>query len=324
MSSTSIAQRLYRADQPALRFLPEGPYPLGKGQFSWVAIQHGPDVQYGSLNRFDMATSQNSSHILPGRPGFAFPCDDQRHFVVGCERQIGLFDTVDSVWTPLVAAVDADVENTIINDGVIFADNIVFGTKDLEFQTQKAGLYLFRGSDRSLTRLRADQICSNGKAVADSDGACWLYDIDSPTREIVKYRLDVSTATLSDRTVVVDLTADPAVPDGMILTPDKRGLIVAMFNPQPAEFGETRWYDLASGTLVHTWQTPGSPQNTCPNLVRHQDRVWLVITTAVENMPEDQQHSASEAGSLFFAPTEFDSVGEAPQYPLPSLDDPAI
>ncbi|QEG42103.1 SMP-30/gluconolactonase/LRE family protein [Roseimaritima ulvae] len=323
MSATTIAQRLYRSSEEALRFLPEGPYPLGESRFSWVAIQHGADAQHGSLNVFDLVSSDNRSHLLPGRPGFAFPCDNDRHFIVGCERQVGLFDPVEGVWDPMVAAVDSDVENTIINDAVLFDGNLIFGTKDLEFQTKKAGLYLFRGADRTLIQLRDDQICSNGKAVATVDGQTWLYDIDSPTREIVKYRLDVAAGTLTDRQVVVDLTADPAVPDGMILTPDETGVIVSMYNPGEAEAGETRWYDIASGQLRHTWQTPFSPQNTCPNLVRHQGKVYLVITTAVEHMPLDRQQRASEAGSLFFALTDFDSVGNAPTYPMPAMDDPA-
>ncbi|WP_153557627.1 SMP-30/gluconolactonase/LRE family protein [Roseimaritima sediminicola] len=320
MSSTTIAQRLYRSSDQQLRFLPEGPYPLGEGQFSWVAIQHGPDAEHGSLNVFDIPSSNNRSHLLPGRPGFAFPCDDGRHFIVGCERQIGLFDPVELEWIPLVGGIDEDVEGTIINDGVIYQDNLIFGTKDLEFQTKKAGLYLYRGSDRKLIRLRDDQICSNGKAVLEQDGETSLVDIDSPTGKIVRYPLDIAGGKLGEPEVLIDLSDDAAVPDGMIMTPDGRGVIVSMYNPGEAEAGETRLYDVGSGTLQHTWKTPFSPQNTCPNLVSHQGHVYLVITTAVEHMPAERQERASEAGSLFFARTDFDSVGHAPAFPTPSLD----
>jgi len=318
MTSTSVAQRLYRSSDAELRYLPEGPYPLDEGRFSFVAIQHGAEAGNGSLNVFDLASGNNRSHILPGRPGFAFPCDDHESYVVGCERQLALFNPIDNRWTPMVEEVDAGVENTIINDGVVFEDNLIFGTKDLEFSSEKAGLYLYRGKDRQLIALRTDQICSNGKAVTrDADGVA-LIDIDSPTRQIVRYRLDLEQGSVSERTVLIDLADDPAVPDGMILTPDGQGIILAMFNPNPAPHGETRWYDLGSGRLQHVWQTPGSPQNTCPNLIAYNDRVHLVITTAAEHMSPEQLERAPEAGSLFIAPTDFSTVGDAPRFPIPS------
>ena len=100
----------------ALRFLPEGPYPLTEGVFSWVGIQHGADAKHGSLNRYDLASGENVSFDLPGRPGFAFPCQTANRFVVGCERSLGFFDVATSQWTPFCDEVDGDVTNTIIND----------------------------------------------------------------------------------------------------------------------------------------------------------------------------------------------------------------
>jgi sugar lactone lactonase YvrE len=301
----------------ALRFLPEGPYQVAPGAFSWVGIQHGADALVGSLNRYDFSTGKNVSQELPGRPGFAFPCQTQNRFVVGCERELGLFDFVSGDWKSLCSGVDHDVTNTIINDGITLDDNLVFGTKDLEFATKKAGLYLFRGRDRQLIRLRDDQICSNGKATLVENGVLSLIDIDSPTRQIVRYELDIDAGTLGPRQVIVDLTTDPAVPDGAILTPDGSGLIVAMFLPAAAPFGETRLYDLASGTCQKVWRTPLSPQNTCPALVEHDGGLRLVITTAVENMSQQDQAVCCNAGQLFVADSGFDVGNWAP----PMFDD---
>jgi sugar lactone lactonase YvrE len=297
----------------ALRFLPEGPYQLAPGQFTWVGIQHGVTAKHGSLNRYELASGRNLSRDLPGRPGFAFPCQTPNRFIVGCERSLGFFDVEDGSWEPFCDQVDADVDGTIINDGTIYRDNLIFGTKDLEFATKKAGLYLYRGSDHQLIRLRDDQICSNGKAVlGESDGAVDLIDIDSPTRQVVRYRLDVAAGKLSEPEVVLDLTDEAAVPDGAILTPDGTGLIVAMFLPQAAAFGETRWYDLASGTCRRIWRTPLSTQNTCPALVQDGDQLKLVITTAVENMTAEDLAVCTNAGKLFVADTEWSAAGWAP------------
>jgi sugar lactone lactonase YvrE len=300
MTEIRHAEPLPGPDSDALRFLPEGPFDLGESRFSWVAIQHGAAATAGSLNLYDLSSHLNESFDLPGRPGFAFPCDSADTFVIGCERSLGLFHTGTGSWQPFCEGVDEDVDNTIINDGLVYEDNLIFGTKDLEFATKKAGLYLYRGSDKLLIRLRNDQICSNGKAIIDSGSeGLKLIDIDSPTRKVVSYSLDITAGRLGDAEGVLDFAGDPAVPDGAILTPDNTGVIVAMFRPESADHGETRLYDLATGKLRCTWQTAGSPQNTCPALVRHDGLLKLVITTAAENMNAEVLEQCPNAGRLF-------------------------
>ncbi|MDM4013982.1 SMP-30/gluconolactonase/LRE family protein [Roseiconus lacunae] len=296
----------------ALRFLPEGPYQNTPGVFSWVGIQHGSDATSGSLNRFDLATMTNTSSDLPGRPGFAFPCKTPGKFVVGCERTLGFFDVESGAWEPFCEGVDQAVENTIINDGLAIGDNLVFGCKDLEFAHKKAGLYLYRGSDSKLICLRDDQICSNGKAIVEDGDQLSLIDIDSPTRTVVRSTLDLQAGTVGEPEVVLDLTEDPAVPDGAILSPDGKSLIVSMFLPSAGPYGETRQYDLESGDCMRVWRTPLSPQNTCPALVEFNGKLMLIITTAVEHMSKDDQAVCSNAGKLFFAETDFDPAGWAP------------
>ena len=304
-----------------LRYLPEGPYPLGDGAFSWVGIQHGADATSGSLNLFDLTRHSNRSFTLPGRPGFAFPCNRPGLFVVGCERSLGLFEIDSSRWNVFCEGVDADVTGTIINDGLPFEDNLIFGTKDLAFAETKAGLYLWRGRDRELIRLRDDQLCSNGKAMRKAPDGTWrLIDIDSPTRRIVEYPIDIDQATLGDPQVLIDLTRDPGVPDGAVLTPDGNELIVSIFLPQSAPHGETRLYDLATGNCRIVWETSGSPQNTCPALVRVDDSLKLVITTAVEHLTPDDRQACPHAGHLFVADTDL----KPPTGPLaPTFTPPA-
>lgn len=74
---------------------------------------------------------------------------------MGCERELGVFDTATQGWEPFCRGIDGDVENTIINDGLVFEDNLIFGTKHLEFSKQIAGLYLWRGRDKQLIRFLA-------------------------------------------------------------------------------------------------------------------------------------------------------------------------
>ncbi|MEQ9409914.1 MAG: SMP-30/gluconolactonase/LRE family protein [Fuerstiella sp.] len=313
MVTTTECQVLFRPDSAELRFLPEGPYALADGRVSWVGIQHGAKATVGSVNILNPATAVNNCFELPGRPGFAFPTSQPDVFVCGVERSLGLFNTATGSWSEFQGGVDDAVENTIINDGVVFQDNLIFGCKDLEFQTKKAGLYLWRGADRRLIQLRDDQICSNGKAVTQGeDGTVSLIDIDSPSKTVTRAVLDVPGGSLEEPQVLLDLTSEDNFPDGMITTPDQKSVIIAFYDPGDPAFGVARQYSLASGDLEAVWTCPGSPRVTCPQLIRIGTDVHLVLTTAVEHMEAEQQRRHPNAGALFAGVTSFPSVGSQP------------
>lgn len=301
-SATAIAEVLYEPTDVDLKFLPEGPFDLGDGRFSWVGIQHGAAARFGSLNVFDTKSGQNNSYRLPGRPGFQRPTQNANQFLVGAERELGIFDIQTGTWSPICSGVDSSVENTIINDATTWKDNVIFGCKDLEFKTKKAGLYLYRDNDKKLIQLRNDQICSNGKAVIEgADGKLSLLDIDTPTRKIVRYELDIDAGKVSEAVTAVDLASATGFPDGMVLTPDGKSCIVSFYNPEDAPFGLTQQFSLANGQLERSWQTPDAPQNTCPLLLKTASGMKLVITTAIEHMPAERQKKAAKSGCLFIA-----------------------
>lgn len=301
--SVRQANLLLDPGSEALRFLPEGPYPVDSDRFSWVAIQHGAGATHGSLNIYDFRTASNQSFDLPGRPGFAFPTD-RGNFVVGCERSVGIFSPSKGTWEPFIQGVDSNVSGTIINDGLVWEGNLLFGTKDLEFKTKKAGLYLWRRRDRQLIQLRDDQICSNGKVVLPrEDGAVDLLDIDTPTRKVVAYRLDIEGGRIDSGRVALDLSDQVGFPDGMTMTLDGKSLIISLYNPDAAAFGRTIQVGIESRRVEQEWHTPQSPQATCPQWVLRNGALSLVITTAVEHMPADRRNDSSNAGCLFEALT---------------------
>jgi sugar lactone lactonase YvrE len=306
-------QVLFRPDSPELRFLPEGPYPYGReGQFSWVAIQHSGTSTTGSVNVFDIPTGTNRRFRLPGRPGFAYAAGRPGRFIIGLERYLQTFDNDTGACTPLTAEVDAGVSGTVINDGVAFDGGIVFGCKDLKFAEAKAGLYLFRFADKQLIQLSNDQTCSNGKIITGSGERRTLLDIDTPTKTVVRYTLDVPAGKLSAVEVVLDLTSGSDYPDGMIATPDGRSVIISFYNPNDAPHGETRQYSLATGDVEAIWKTPKAPQATCPQLIRHAGQVKLIVTTAVEHMPPERLAVHSNSGCLFIGETPFMDIPERP------------
>jgi sugar lactone lactonase YvrE len=219
------------------------------------------------------------------------------------EREVVVYDIRSGDSVPFVKGmIDHRVNGTIINDGEFFEEGILFGCKDLQFKEAKAGLYLWRRSDGTLHLLRNDQICSNGKVLIGGDGQYRVFDIDSPTKQVVEYQLDVEAATLEKQRVVVDLSDGGVFPDGMIASPDGTRLIVALYNPTDAP-GEARQYVIETGELERVWRVPKSPQVTCPQLVAVDSQWKLFLTTAVEHMSADRQVQHSAAGSLFLADT---------------------
>lgn len=308
---------LFRPETAEQRFLPEGPYPCGDGLLSWVSIQHGVDQTVGSLNLLDLAAGTNRNIALPGRPGFAFPTNRDGEFVIGLEREIGLFRIEDSTWRPLALGLENEVEGTIVNDGVAFSGGLVFGCKDLNFAEKKAGLYLWRRSDGQTVKLRDDQVCSNGKVIFGDVVVVTLLDIDTPAKQVVRYSLNIATGELSAPEVVVDLTSGDDFPDGMIAAPDGQSVIIAFYNPNDVDFGAARQYSLQDGSLEAVWTVEKSPRVTCPQLVRIDGSVKLILTTADEGMTPEQQARHTNAGCLFIADTDFDDVPDTPVFQCP-------
>ncbi len=302
---TIEAEVILRPEQDQLQFLPEGPCQLSPGVVSWVAIQHGGDSPIGSINVLSLGDRNNRSVALTGRPGFAFPSDQSDEFIVGLERHVERVNLSTGESEVLSDEIDADVEGTIINDGVAFDEGLVFGCKDLKFAEKKAGLYLWRSADGETIRLRNDQTCSNGKVIRRADNGWTLLDIDTPTQKVVRYSLDVEAGVLSEPETVLDLTSYSMFPDGMIGTPDGKSVIIAFYNPNDAPFGVARQYNLANGEIETEWRCPRSPQVTCPQLVEHEGRLRLILTTAVEHMSDERQAVHDNAGCLFIAETGF-------------------
>jgi len=210
-------------------------------------------------------------------------------------------------WTEL-ARIPDDNPRTIINDGEVVPGGkaIVFGTKDTQFKEQIAALYLYTVDDNRLSLLVDKQLCSNGKVIVNDARGLVLYDIDTPTRKVVRYRLDVAARTATPDGVAVELADQVGSPDGMCDCGDGTA-IIAFYNPDFAEAGKAIRFDLGTGKAIEEWTTPGSPRVTCPLLVDRPDGVKLILTTATEGMPEEMRAKCPNAGCLFIADTQLES-----------------
>jgi sugar lactone lactonase YvrE len=290
------------------RYLPEGPRAVtvdDRSALAWVNIQTAGESTVGDLHvRFQ--DGEHRAFRQPRRPGFFIPTDRPNTLFVGMEKDVGLLNLTTNTFAPLATIPDAS-PRTIINDGEVVPGGraVVFGTKDVRFADPIAHLYLFT-LDGRLSTLADGHLCSNGKVF---DGLT-LYDIDTPRRNVTRYRLDLDARKLHEEQVVLDLTSRAGFPDGMCAAGDG-SVVIAFYNPDPVPDGRAIRFDLRTGDALEEWTTPGSPRVTCPLLDRVDGTTRLFLTTAVEGMPGEMRPKCPNAGSLFAADTHLS--GPAPE-----------
>lgn len=288
------------------RFLLEGPREIvfdERDALIWINIQTALDTTHGDIHIRFWDTGERRVLHQDTRPGFVLPTDAPGYLVVGREKEIGVVDLRTNDWTPLATIPDAN-PRTIINDGEVVPGGraVVFGTKDTRFTDPIAHLYLFTFDDRQITMLADKQTCSNGKFFANRDGTLLLYDIDTPTRQVVRYRLDLQQRKLAPDNYALRLGTVPGFPDGMIGCGDGSA-IIAFYNPEPVDEGLAIRFSLDTNEMIEQWTTPGSPRVTCPLLVQREGKVRIVLTTAVEGMSTAIRKQCPDAGFLFIGET---------------------
>lgn len=291
------AEPFFDPGNEALRHLPEGPRWLRDGRLGWVAIEHGSGAGRGSFNLLDPATGANETHELEGLPGFFAETVDPHTIVVGLGRELVLYDWTRRRSSRLGIECSPRPDVTI-NDGMAISGGLLFGTKHMTFRERVAASYWYSSDARELKEIRSGEICANGKFLfADR----WLVDIDSFDRTVELFEVDWEKGKTKPTRIIADYRETNLFPDGLRPTPDGRSVIVAFYNPEPAEYGLARQFSLADGTVEAEWRFPGSPRVTCPEFIRHEGQMKLVFTTAVEGMADEQRAAAPHAGWLFLA-----------------------
>lgn len=282
------------------RYLPEGPRKMtlrGKEVLAWVDIQIGSDARFGMIFAKLLAGGGEDAQITcPGRPGFILPVEGGDRVLVGIDKELKLCNLATGEWSESLARIPDHDPHTMMNDAEIVPGGkaIVFGTKVQKLKEPIAHLYLFTVEDHRITVLADKQTISNGKVMFNDDRGLLLFDIDTPTRTVARYRLDVAARKASFEGVAVDLKNEEGLPDGMRYCGDGTA-IVALYNPHFAEHGKAIRYNLSTGEAIEEWLTPGSPRVTCPSVEESR----LILTTAVEEMPPEMRPNCPNAGCLF-------------------------
>jgi sugar lactone lactonase YvrE len=322
-----IAQSYFDPASEELRYLPEGPrvlrnHPGGGALLGWVAIQHSADLHQGSINVLDLASCQNRSFPLPGRPGFFAETIRPGVVLIGLERRLVYFNLLTGDLEDPGIQVTGD-ERVIINDGLAVDGGVLFGTKHLEFNQPIAALYFFDSATRRVHTVLGGEICSNGKLLHRHAESATLIEIDSTPKTITRYLLDVRLEHVLEQSLIAAADSLPATPDGLRPSPDGENgpggesVIVAFYNPAAVADGVAQQRRISDGAVLCEWRFPGSPRVTCPEFVEVEGKVKLLFTTAVEGMPDATRRLAFGAGNMYIADTPFEKMPAPP--PLVSM-----
>ena len=211
------AESLYRHPQKEMRYLGEYPQQCGKERLSWVSCECGPDSKQGAIHILDLNTLERQTHKLPGRVGFAIPESSEGQFLVGCEQELGMFDSNDGSFRAMASISEFEPSGTCINHGISYQSAVFFGSKNADAEQGSAGLYVW--VEGELIRLRDSQDISNGKAVWERDGNLMLIDIDSPSKIVTCSKLSEDLRELGDSEVVLDFREGDPVPGRMSALP---------------------------------------------------------------------------------------------------------
>jgi sugar lactone lactonase YvrE len=300
-----------------LRFLPEGPrvlrnYPAAGLRAGWVAIQHGSDSIDGSMNVLEIASGKNTRFPLIGRPGFFAETERPGVVMIGLERALRLFNLLTGEFEDEGGVEVTRDEAVIINDGLAVEGGVLFGTKHVHLNLPVAALYFFDAGSGRVHTVVDRQTCSNGKFLRRDAGGATLIDIDSIPKTITRYRLDAGLETVIERSLVVAPESLRGFPDGLRPAPDGESVIVAFYNPEAVTEGRLEQIRISDGEVLCEWIVPGSPRVTCPEFIEMDRKVKLLITTAVEGMPETIRAMCPGAGTIYIADTPFEAMPDPP------------
>ena len=278
-----------------------GEYPDQRGGEEWLDLP----ARHGSAAERSPDRLPASARLFSPRPSGG------DRALVGFDKELQVGDLSSGTWDDPLATIPDDDPRTMINDArwCPAARPSCSARRIREFKEPIANLYLYTVDDNRVSVLADKQTCSNGKVFASDSRGLILYDIDTPTRKVARYRLDVAARTATPDGVALDVSNQVGSPDGMCDCGDGT-VIVAFYNPDFAAAGQAIRFNLSTGEAIEKWTTPGSPRVTCPLLVKRPDGVKLILTTATEGMPAEMRAKCPNAGCLFIADTSLSSCPE--------------
>ncbi|TDE44871.1 SMP-30/gluconolactonase/LRE family protein [Flavobacterium rhamnosiphilum] len=250
------------------------------GKFLYV------DIEGKKVGCIDPITKITEEKNVGERIGTVVPADNGS-LVLALESSIVSlnFDTGEQ---KELIKIEVEKPNNRSNDGKCDAlGRLWIGTMHEEAKGAEGALYCFDG--KSLIEKMSNRKVSNG--------ICWskdnktMYYIDSFDYNIKRYDFDLTNGTISNESVIVEVTEPGFTPDGMTI--DEEGMLwVAMWGGRCVNR-----YNAFTGELVGKVEVDAPHVTSCA--FGGNGMQQLLITTARVGLDEEQLLQYPDSGSLF-------------------------
>ncbi|HEY2778802.1 MAG TPA: SMP-30/gluconolactonase/LRE family protein [Gaiellaceae bacterium] len=261
--------------------LAEGPiWDSRYGRLFWV------DIMGGAINVLTPGDS-NARHIEVGEHVGCIALTARADTVVGALRSGWYWIDVETGQKQLIAASPAGADCRFNDGAVDRAGRFWVGTMEYAETSPVGELYLlapdlsYRSTDRGF-------ICSNG--ITWSSDRRWMFFVDSRNDAVYRYRFDDEEGRLEERSLFVDTTDLPGVPDGIEMDSE-----------------DTLWCSFWDGGQIVGFDSDGKERETIavpairPTSLTFggPDLTTMFITTAAYGLSERELAEWPGSGAVF-------------------------
>ncbi len=250
-------------------------------EFYWV------DIEKKELHIYNPTEDKDRTYALPSKVGTVVPYQKDK-VILALEDGVYTFNTENSALTPYVL-IDQAGKNVRFNDGKCDpAGRFWVGTMDNKCESPIGNLYMVREDGTYKTPL---------DSITISNGIVWnaaknkMYYIDTPTHQIVSFDYNNTNGQISNRKIAVTIDEKTGSPDGMAID-ENNHLWVGLWNG-----GAVACFDPETGEMIKKVEVPAHNVTACAFTGPKLD--ILYITTASEDMTEEEQKKYPLAGSVF-------------------------
>jgi sugar lactone lactonase YvrE len=247
----------------------------------WVDIENGVLYEYNWVQRTtrDWKFNYRLTLVLQGK-------NDE--LILALDAKIARFD-LETEKVEWLADVETGSEIRC-NDGACDTQGRLWvGTMHLEHKHEEGALYCIENNLKVYKKLNNTTI---------SNGIVWsldnrrLYFIDSPTQVVQSFIFEEKTGEIIFEKNVISIPDKMGSPDGMAI--DEEGMLwIAHWGG----FGVYRWNPF-TGELMDEIEVPVPQVSSCAFVGDNLD--YLMITTARENMKEEELERYPESGNVFY------------------------
>ncbi len=269
---------------PSQCYLGEGPvWNRERKSCFWVDIENGILFQYHWENKSIKSWKfhHKLSFVAPARDG---------GLILALDRSIQRF-FLETEKLELITVVDDGLIGNRCNDGACDSrGRLWIGTMSMKFTNNAGTLFCIN---------HQHQISKKIESVSISNGLAWssdnrrLFYIDTPTRLVQSYLFDEETGEITFEKNVISIPEETGMPDGMTI--DEEGMLwIAHWGG----FGVYRWNPV-NGKVIGKVELPVPLASSCAFAGEALDH--LIITTARENMSEEELMEYPGSGDIFVA-----------------------